>query len=172
MLFLFPNAELMNYENQPVRRQDRLLEEKEALHLLQQGEYGVLSMVKDEGHSAYGIPLNYVWDGQSAIYLHGAPEGEKLRCIRAFPEVSFCVVGTTKVIPNQFTTAFESIVLTCSARVGLPDEERMHALKLLLEKYSPQDVEVGLAMARKSFARTEIIRLDIRKWSGKCKRMA
>lgn len=161
----------MNYENQPVRRQDRLLDEKEALSLLQQGEYGVLSMVREDGQSAYGVPLNYVWDGHSAIYLHGAPEGEKLRCIRACPEVSFCVVGTTEVISNQFTTEYESIVLTCSACVGLPDDERLHALKLLLAKYSPDDMEVGLAMARKSFARTEIIRLDIRSWSGKCKRM-
>lgn len=52
---------------------------------------------------------------------------------------------------------------------GLDDEERMHALGLLLEKYSPDDREVGMRYAEKSFHRTEVVRLDILGASGKCK---
>ncbi len=36
----------MNYTNEQIRRQDRLLEKEKAISLLKNGEYGVLSMQK------------------------------------------------------------------------------------------------------------------------------
>ena len=45
----------------------------------------------------------------------------------------------------------------------------MKALELILDKYAPDDKTVGLKYTQKSFHRTEIIRLDIRSASGKCK---
>lgn len=161
----------MEYTNESVRRQDRLLDEERACTLLREGEYGVLSMVDEDGNAAYGIPVNFVWDGTNAIYLHCAPQGRKLRCIAAHPDVSFCVVGATHVVSHKFTTGYESIVLDCQAHTGLDTEERKHALQLLLQKYSPNDTTVGLKYAEKSFHRTEIIKLEIRRFSGKCKRV-
>lgn len=161
----------MQYNNEGVRRQDRLLNEAEAKQLLQQGEYGVLSMLTGDS-SAYGIPINYVWDGQSYLYLHCAPEGHKLRCIAGNDRVSFCVIGQTRVIPNEFTTTYESIVLSCVAQLVTDDEERIKALELLLDKYSPDDKTIGMQYARQSFGRTAIIRLDIIQWSGKTRRIA
>lgn len=158
----------MNYRNDSIRRQDRLLAEPQALKLLRDAEYGVLCMQRPEG-GGYGVPVNYVWDDAEAIYIHCAPEGRKLRCIRECEIVSFCIVGKTEVQPAQFTTLYESILLDCRARTGLSSEERWNALKRLLEKYSPDDKAVGRQYAEKSFHRTEIIRLDIVSWSGKCK---
>lgn len=157
----------MRYTNSKVRRQDRLLSEIKAVELLKTGEYGVLSMCCDE--AAYGIPLNYAWNGEASIYVHCAPEGRKLRCIDANANVSFCIVGKTHVISNKFTTEYESIVLHCRAHRQLPDDERMRALMLILEKYSPEDLAAGANYAERSFDRTEIIRLDIVEWSGKTK---
>ena len=68
-------------------------------------------------------------------------------------------------------SAYESIVLDCRARRGLPPGERMRALELLLEKYSPAHKTTGLRYAEASFARTEIVRLDVVAWSGKTKRV-
>lgn len=158
----------MKYTNEQVRRQDRLMEEEQATFLLKDSEYGVLSMQAKEG-GAYGIPVNYVWDGDRAIYIHCAPEGRKLRCIAGCNQVSFCIVGKTRVVSNQFTTEYESLILSCKAYIGLNEEERMHALHLLLDKYSPEDKAVGKKYAEKSFHRTEIIRLDIESGSGKRK---
>lgn len=159
----------MIYDNSAVRRQDRLLDEASARELLAGGEYGCLSLADADG--AYGIPVNYAWDGGASIYLHCAPDGRKLRCIDRDDRVSFCVVGRTSVRPAQFTTAYESIVLACRARRGLPPAERMRALELLLAKYSPACRDTGRRYAEKSFARTEIVRLDIVTWSGKTKRL-
>lgn len=163
----------MKYNNDNIRRQDRLLAEDEARELLCTGEYGVLSMISGtEGKArAYGIPVNYVWDGDDTLYIHCAKEGRKLRCIGQNACVSFCVVGQTHVVPNKFTTAYQSVVLECRAETGLSEDERRRALRMILEKYSPDYVEVGMTYAERSFARTEVIRLSALTWSGKSKRM-
>ncbi len=159
----------MKFDNSKIRRQDRTLDEAHALEMLKEGEYGILSMRAEDEDGAYGIPISYVWDGGYSIYIHCAPTGRKLTCIDACPQVSFCIVGRTKVIPSQFTTAYESIVLKCEAHRGLPEAERMSALSWLLSKYCPDDKMRGISYAEKSFPRTEIIRLDIKEISGKTK---
>ncbi|MCT4615311.1 MAG: pyridoxamine 5'-phosphate oxidase family protein [Marinifilaceae bacterium] len=158
----------MIYSNKNIRRQDRLLGKETALEILEKGEYGVLSICSND-NSAYGIPLNYVWDKENIIYIHCAPEGQKLEMIRNNNKLSFCVVGQTNIVSNKFTTAYESIVIQCEARLGLSEEERMKALSLFLSKYSPEDKEIGMKYAAKSFHRTEIIRLEIINISGKSK---
>ena len=160
----------MKFDNSNIRRQDRTLEEERAFEILRKSEYGTLSMRTEDGNGAYGIPLSYVWDRGNSIYIHCAPEGRKLHCIDACPQVSFCVVGRTQVKPAQFTTAYESVVLQCTAHRSLHEAERMSALSLLLSKYCPDDKIQGIEYARKSFHRTEIIRLDIETGSAKSKK--
>jgi nitroimidazol reductase NimA-like FMN-containing flavoprotein (pyridoxamine 5'-phosphate oxidase superfamily) len=164
---------MMNYINDNVRRQDRLLDEKNATDLLHSGEFGFLSMVETDakGSGAYGIPISYVWDGGKVIYFHCAPEGHKLNCLRDNSRVSFCVVGQTNVIPHEFTIAYESILVRGTVVLDISAEERMRALELILDKYSPNDKVTGLKYAEKSFHLTAIIRLDISAVSGKTKRV-
>lgn len=158
--------------NEGVRRQDRLLDESGSIELLRTGEYGILSMVEslDKEIGGYGIPLNYVWDNHS-IYFHCAPEGYKLDCLKENPKVSFSVIGHTKVISHKFTTAYESIVVRGIVFMELTEKECMKALLLILDKYSPNNKEIGMKYAEKSFHRTNIIRLDIIEVSGKTKRI-
>ena len=119
----------MKYINETVRRQDRLMSETRALELLRSCEYGVLSMVTEEG-LPYGIPINYVWDGVNSIYIHCAPEGKKLRVLAKNSHVTFCIIGNVNLLPGKFTTEYESVVLYGEARTGLTAEERMKALHL------------------------------------------
>ncbi len=163
----------MNYDNTPVRRQDRLLDEARAEEILREGEYGFLALVESRADTpaGYGIPLSYAFEeaATARIYLHCAPAGHKLRCLDLHPLVTFTVVGRTRVVPAGFTTAYESVLLRGRALRSLPPEERMHALELILDKYSPDDKVVGLKYAEKSFHRTEIIRIDVDTASGKQK---
>ena len=129
--------------------------------------YSVATLFPEGG--GYGVPLNYVWDEADAIYIHCAPEGRKLHCLRECDRVTFCIVGKTQVLPARFTTFYESILLDCRARTGLTAEERRRALDHLIGKYSPEYKTIGRQYVEKSFHRTEIIRLDILSWSGKCK---
>lgn len=160
----------MLYNNENIRRQDRLLDKEAATKLLQSAEYGVLSMT-GEGGEPYGVPVNYVWNGAHSLYIHCAPEGRKLRILDTNARISFCVVGRTHLLPSMFTTEYESIVLTGTAVRHLPDDERRKALHLLIDKFSPNDKELGMKYTEKSFHRVEVLRLDITTWSGKCKRV-
>lgn len=156
-----------NYDNSNIRRQDRILEADQALNLLINGEYGFLTMSNDG--SAYGIPISYIYS-DNKIYLHCAPEGEKLRYIEKNPSVCFCVVGSTMVQPSKFTTAYESVLAFGDIVTVDDNDERMKALELLVDKYSPEYKEIGLKYAKGSFSRTTVLRIDIKRISGKSKR--
>ncbi|RHO69218.1 pyridoxamine 5'-phosphate oxidase family protein [Parabacteroides sp. AF48-14] len=152
-----------------IRRKDRVLDEEGIVELLETGEYGFLSMVGTDGFG-YGIPISFVKEGES-IYFHCAPEGYKLECLRENPKVSFCVVGETRVIPNQFTTAYESALVFGTMQLELSEEECRHALRLLAKKYCSGFEAIGEKYIDKSFHRTNVLRLDIEHISGKCKRI-
>lgn len=159
----------MIYDTSNIRRQDRLLPQEKAYDLLKKGEYGTLSMVSEED-TGYGIPINFVYDDkQDCIYFHCAMEGKKLRCLAKNNRVSFCIIGKTAVISNQFTTAYESVVVNGTMDIHLSDQERRYGLSLLLNKYCPNDKEIGLRYIEKSFHRTNVIRLNIFSFSGKSK---
>ncbi len=160
----------MNYINETVRRQDRLMDEERALELLATSEYGVLSMVDEDG-GGYGVPVNFVWDGHESAYIHCAPEGRKLRALALHPKVSLCIVGRVNLLPGHFTTEYESVLLFGTAHTGLSDEEKKHALHLLIDKLSADYKDLGDQYAHKSFHRVEIIRIDFTKFSGKRKKV-
>jgi len=153
-----------------VRRKDRLLDKEAARELLEKGEYGVLSLCTPEGYG-YGIPLNYILEGNS-IYYHCAPEGHKLDAIRSNDRVSFCVVGDTEVIPRKFTTNYASALVFGHITLVEDDEERLHALRLLVGKYSADFRDISEKYIAGSFGRTAILRLDIEHLSGKTKKAA
>lgn len=56
-------------------------------------------------------------------------------------------------------------------QMDLPEEERMHALRLLADKYCPEFKEMGEKYIKGSFHRTNLLRMDIEHISGKCKRI-
>lgn len=159
---------MFKLDNSRVRRRDRLLDTARAADILREAEYGTLSMQLPEG-GGYGVPVNFVWDGADAIYLHGAPSGRKVDCIDSCARVSFCAVGRTQLQAARLTTGYESVIADCRAARRLPEDEKLHAVRLLLEKYSPPDMDAAMAMALKSLPRTEIVRLDILSVSGKRK---
>lgn len=162
------NTNIMEYTNQDIRRQDRLMDENRANEMLENGEYGVLSMQAEDG-GGYGVPVNYVWDGKDSIYIHCAIDGEKMRCIEKNNNVSFCVIGRTRLIPRMFTTEYESIMLKGTAHIDLNDDEKMKALMMIVKKFSPDFITLGAKYSEKSFHRVNLIRVDFTKWSGKCK---
>lgn len=143
------------------------MNEERALELLKTSEYGVLSMVSEGG--GYGIPINFVWNGKSSVYIHCAPEGRKLRALAENAKCSLCIVGKVHLLPRNFTTEYESVILFGEAHLNLPEEERMDALRLLIDKLSPEYKTIGEKYAKASFHRTEVIRVDFSSFSGKKK---
>ena len=151
-----------------IRRKDRILGDEQTLHLLKTGEYGFLAICGVNGYG-YGVPMNYVLKGKS-IYFHCAVEGFKLESIRQNNRVSFCVVGRTQLLPQHYSTAYESAIVYGHIKYNLPEEERYKALNLLVSKYSPDYKDISHAYINKSFHRTLIMRLDIEHVSGKSRK--
>lgn len=162
----------MKYDNSGVRRQDRLLDEESALELLKDADFGFLAMQAEDG-GGYGVPLNYVYDeSEDVVYLHCAPEGRKLRCIEREPRVTYTIIGKDcHVVPNKFTEAYKSLVLTCRAEIVKDEERRRQAMRLFVDKLSPNDRIVGYKYVEKSLHRTVIICLHVEHFTGKTKRV-
>lgn len=151
----------------PLRRIDRALSAPDTEQLLSQGEYGVLSTVDAQGQP-YAIPLSYVFrDG--SIYFHCALSGHKLDNLAANPRVCFCVVGRTELLPAQFATRYES-VLAFGTASEINGEERLKALRWLVEKYSPAFRAEGEGYIEQHDAATRVIKLSIDQLSGKARR--
>ena len=149
-----------------MRRKDKAMQDGAIIGLLQNAEYGVLSTV-DGNEQPYGVPLNYVLMN-NCIYFHCALEGHKLDNLAANPKVSFCVVGRTKVLPAEFSTEFESVVVFGRASV-IEGDERYQALNALIEKYSPEFVSEGSAYIEKFDSQTNLVRIEIQQMTGKAK---
>ncbi|MBN2241746.1 MAG: pyridoxamine 5'-phosphate oxidase family protein [Acidobacteria bacterium] len=147
-----------------MRRTDRVISENEAQELLRAGEYGTLSTVSPDGQP-YGVPVNYSYSGDG-IYFHCALEGHKLANLKGNNKVSFCVVGETRVLPDKFTTRYESVIVFGKA-FELADDEKHRGLVELVKKYSPGFMEKGLRCIEKDGSKTRVYKISIESMSGK-----
>lgn len=147
-----------------MRRKDKAMQDGDIIGLLQNGEYGVLSTVDGSG-KPYGVPLNYVLMNNN-IYFHCALEGHKLDNLALNQKVSFCVVGRTKVLPAEFSTEFESVIVFGRASV-IDGKERYQALKGLVGKYSPEFISEGSVYIEKFDSQTRVVKVEIEEMTGK-----
>lgn len=150
-----------------MRRKDREIDVNEAKEILRNSEYGVLSTVGENGYP-YGVPVNYVYV-DDAIYFHCAIEGYKLDNISYNHKVSFCVVGETSIISNEFSTNYESVVVFGKAEEAYDDEKDL-ALLELIKKYSPEYIEKGKKYIKNAGSETKVIKISIEYISGKARR--
>ena len=154
--------------HRPLRRQDRQLDDAEAMALLKRGEYGILS-TSDEHNRPYGIPVNYVVMDDH-IFFHCATAGQKLENITANRGVSFCVVGRTELIPEEFATRYESVVVSGSADIVDDAVLKDRALEALVVKYAPDHMTAGKAYIEKLKAKTTVVRISIEHLAGKARK--
>lgn len=150
-----------------MRKKDRKLENTEALEILKKCNYGVLSTVGENGY-AYGVPISYVYVNDG-IYFHSALEGSKLENIRLNHSVSFCVVGDTLLLPDKFSTNYESVIAFGKA-LEVSGIEKKEALFAFVDKYSGQYREKGQEYIEKAIERTRVIKINIEHLSGKARR--
>lgn len=151
-----------------MRNSKRQISEVESLAILEAGEYGVLSTIGENGYP-YGVPVSFVLIDRN-IYFHCATEGVKLSNIRNNNKASFCVVGDTEVIPEKFTTKYESVIVFGSAEEVIDKEEKEKVLMAIAEKYSKNFLKEGKAYVGRAVNQTCIVRINIEHISGKANR--
>lgn len=153
-----------------MRRTKCELSKETAEKILREGIFGVLSLTGDDGYS-YGVPINYAVEGNK-IYFHSAKTGHKLDAIKNNNKVSFCVVDKHEVVAEEFTSYFSSVI--AFGKIKIIDDntnpEKLHALELLANKYSPN---VSEELREKELSRVNavsIMVLEIEYLTGKAAR--
>ena len=150
-----------------LRRKDRAITDEEAMALLNRAEYGVLSTVSENG-KPYGVPLNFCVIDR-CIYFHCAVEGRKIDNIEHNTSVSFCTVGNTEILPDQFGTKYESVIVSGEIEEVFDDLKQI-ALEGLLHKYSADFFDKGLTYIEAMGEKTKVFKIIITRLSGKARK--
>lgn len=167
-----------------MRRIDRKLSDKSAYEIVDNCEYAIFSTIDE--NEVFSIPLSVVRSG-NFIYIHGALDGSKKRLFQNAKEVTIVCVSYVKVPnlgdeeinkfmqnpkslgSNVFTTEYKSAVLKTLAYEVLDSDEKVMALRLLCEKYTPRYMKAFDLAISASLERTNIYKFEIVSMSAKAK---
>ena len=147
-----------------MRRFKQQIPEAEAKEILRTATNGVLCLI-DYNERPYGVPMSFIYDGESSIYFHCALSGRKIECIKHNPNACFTIIDQDEIHPEKFTTYFRSGIVEGIIRIIEDRKEMIEALKLLSTKYSPgincePEIET-------SINRVRILKLEIDSITGK-----
>ena len=98
---------------------------------------GVLALAGDDGYP-YAVPLSYLYEDGKLLF-HCAKAGHKLDAVARCDKASFCVIDQDRVVPEEYTTYFRSVIASGRIRVIGDDGERRSAVERLALKYHPGD---------------------------------
>lgn len=120
-----------------MRRKRQALSPEENAAVLRQGTSGVLALSGDNDYP-YAVPVSYVYDGEK-LYFHCAKSGHKLDAIRRNAKASFCVIDQDRVIPEEYTSYFRSVIVFGKIQIIEDEVKKRMAIEKLAVKYAPQD---------------------------------
>lgn len=151
-----------------MRRRDREMNTDFAMQVAEKCNYAVLSMILPDGRP-YGVPLS-ICRKENNIYFHCAMAGQKIDALKENPQVSLACVGDVKPYPHGFTTEYESAVITGVAVPVTEETEKIAALRVLCEKYCPENMNAFEASVTRSLPRTAVWKIEISSITGKRKK--
>ena len=173
-----------------MRRKDREMDRVFGLNIIDNSEYGVLSMIDEKGEP-YGLPLSIVRYGD-LLYFHSAKLGKKVDSLLKNPRVSVSFVGATKIpelyteaelevmnidpveasklISGVFTTEFESAIVKGEVKLIEEEKEKIDAMRFICEKYTPTKMKYFNAAVNTSIAATNIYSIEIEEVTAKRKK--
>lgn len=173
-----------------MRRKDREMSKEFALQLIDNANYGILSLI-DVDNQPYGLPLSIVRKEES-LYFHSAKGGKKVDSFT--PNKSVCVtfVGKTNIpelfseeellnmkadeskgvtlASKVFTTEYESAIVFGSINLVDDEQEATEALRLICEKYTPTKMDYFDLAIKSSLSKTNIYHVSIKQISAKRKK--
>lgn len=173
-----------------MRRKDREMDIVFAYSIIDKAEFGTLATLNEDG-SPYCIPISIARQ-DNKIYIHFAYEANKIENIKRNPKLSMSFAGNLhnpnpitqeefgktmespgtigKMVSTKFTTEFESAVIFGTAKIVEDRNEKVLGMKLISEKYVPENMAYFDVAIDASLHRTCVIRIDIEKVTGKRKK--
>ena len=151
-----------------MRRKDREIGFEDGLAIIDKCEYAVLA-VSDEG-LPYAVPLSVCREGNN-VYFHSANAGKKVDLLTDGKDVRLVFVGDVEARKNEFSTAYESAIATGKIYLVTDDETKIHALRLLSEKYCPENMPAFDRAIKQSLKYTYVYKIEINRLTAKAKRV-
>ncbi len=120
-----------------MRRKKQALSLEESQEILERETCGILAVSGDNDYP-YAVPLSFVYDSEnSSLYFHCAKSGHKLDAVKRNCKASFCVIGQDKIVPEEYTSYFKSVIVFGKIRVLEDETEKYPAIVKLAQKYAP-----------------------------------
>ena len=147
-----------------MRKISREMSSDWALEIMRKAPYITVSFTRADG-TAYGVPLSLACASDNVWYFHCAPEGDKLDALAVHPEV--CLSAVTKCQPTvgpkdgTFTLQYRSAIAFGKAELVTDDDEKIHALKLISQRFLPKHMEAFDDAVKRSIHRTAVVRITL-----------
>lgn len=149
-----------------MRRARQQLPEDACLDILARNTAGVLAVLGDGGYP-YAVPLSYVY-ADGCLYFHCAKTGHKLDAVRSCDKASFCVIDQDRIVPEEYTTYYRSVIAFGRAEILERPGEIRAAIEALAAKYHPADTAENRArFIDRELAALCMVCLHIEHLSGK-----
>lgn len=148
-----------------MRRFKQELSREDCEKLLRAATSGVLAVEGDDGYP-YAVPLNYYYEDGTLIF-HTAQDGHKMDALARNPKASFCVIARDDIVPEKYTSYFESVIAFGHVRKIEELDEKRAWFEKLAAKYSPEQVEGRAHEVERMLKVVCLLALDIEHLSGK-----
>ena len=153
-----------------MRRKDRQMPEEFALGVIDKCSFAQVAMTDEKGNP-YCVPLTRLQKTEAAyIFFTARVEGTKTDILKRNPKVYVSCVGDVTPATDRFTTEFESAAFSGTACEVTDIQEKIKALRLICEKYTPDNMENFEDAITKSLDRTAVWKIRIENLTGKRKK--
>lgn len=172
-----------------MRRKDREMNPEFGIKIIDKAQYGVLSMI--DGQIPYGLPLSLV-RSEDTLYFHSAKEGRKVNVLENNSNVSIVFVGDKNIpenytydeleemnndpskainfISSVFTTEYESAIVTGKVQKVEDRDEKIKAMRIICEKYTPSKMKYFNSAINAGLNRTNVYKIKIENITAKRKK--
>ena len=83
--------------------------------------------------------------------------------------MSFCVVCDTEILPEQFSTRYQSVIVFGEIN-ELSENDKEKVLLKVVEKFSPEFTEKGVNYIKAAKGRARVFELKIERITGKSRK--
>ena len=119
-----------------LRRKKQALSQEECEAILKRGETCVLALAGDDGYP-YAVPVNYCYV-EGKVYIHCAKEGHKIDAVRRDPKASLTIIDCAKVLPEEYSTHYQSVIAFGRMRILEEEGEMRRAIEAFSLRHSPK----------------------------------
>lgn len=153
----------------PLRHAKRKLDDETAFAVLRRCTWGFLSLIGPDG-DPYGVPINHVLheDGEKRrLLFHCAREGRKIDCLKHRPRASFLAVENPETLPDKFSTAYASAMVSGPVEIVDDPDEKRALLAVFVRGLAPAFQERGRKHIEHRLRDCLVLTLEIEHVCGK-----